>query len=111
MAREELGAAASMSEIESSISGEGEWQELESDEEQLVIVALLDKKTFPDAKSMLEYCRTEHKFDFLAIRRDLGLDFHGSVKLCNFGTSIATRHTIGTGQMRRNRSRRHGTLQ
>lgn len=65
----------------------GEWQDLEPDEESVSIVSFFDDKTFPDAKSMLAHCSEEHGFDFLATCQRLGLDFHGAVKLCNFGRS------------------------
>lgn len=71
----------------SSESGAGEWQDVEPDvDESLSIVSFFDDKTFPDAKSMLSYCCAKHGFDFLATCRRLGLDFHGAVKLCNFGS-------------------------
>lgn len=60
---------------------------MEPDEESLSIVSFFDDKTFPDAKSMLMHCSENHGFDFLATCERLGLDFHGAVKLCNFGTS------------------------
>ncbi|CAK7238959.1 MAG: Ribosomal protein arginine N-methyltransferase rmt3 [Sporothrix thermara] len=56
----------------------------EDDEEPLAVISLLDDRVFPDASSMVSYCKTEHGFDFLAVRDRLGLDFYGSVKLINF---------------------------
>lgn len=72
----------------SSESGAGEWQDVEPEvDESLSIVSFFDDKTFPDAKTMLAHCCEKHGFDFLATCRRLALDFHGAVKLCNFGSS------------------------
>ncbi|SPO00487.1 related to protein arginine N-methyltransferase 3 [Cephalotrichum gorgonifer] len=88
-----LSASISGSSSSGESAGGGEWQDLESDVEPLNIVSLFDDKTFPDAKSMLEYCREKYGFDFLATCRRLELDFHGAVKLCNF-----VRQSIRSGQ-------------
>lgn len=80
--------------IPSSESGtsadEGDWQDVHQaddvDEEPLEVVSLFDARVFPDALSMLAYCREQHRFDFLAIRDRLSLDFHDSVKLINYST-------------------------
>lgn len=75
-----------------SVSGAGEWLDVESDMgEQVTIVSLLDGTTFPDAASMLEDCKRRHGFDFIATCRTLALDFHNSVKLINFGKLRACR--------------------
>lgn len=72
---------------DTSSSSDGEWLDVEPDEESLTIVSFFDDKTFPDAKSMLTHCSENHGFDFLSTCERLGLDFHGAVKLCNFGRS------------------------
>jgi hypothetical protein len=70
---------------DSTSSAGGEWLDLESDEgEQLAVHSLFDDEIFPDARLMLEHCKSRHSFDFIAVSRTLGLDFHGSVKLINF---------------------------
>ena len=80
--------AVSLSDTSSSADSAGrEWQDMEPDEELLSVVSFFDDRTFPDAKSMLTYCAEKHGFDFLATCKRLGLDFHGAVKLCNFGMS------------------------
>lgn len=56
----------------------------DNDEESLEIVSLFDDKVFPDAASMLSYCRDKFNFDFVAARDRLGLDFYGSIKLVNY---------------------------
>ncbi len=70
---------------ESSSDDEG-WLDAnpEDDEEPQTVISLLDDRVFPDAASMLSYCKETHGFDFLAVRDHLGLDFYGSVKLINF---------------------------
>lgn len=50
------------------------------------VISLLDDRVFPDVMSMLTHCKDKHGFDFLAVRQKLQLDFHGAVKLVNFGT-------------------------
>lgn len=65
-------------------SEEGEWLDLESDEEAIAIVSLFDAKTFPTAAAMLHHCKQHHNFDFAGLTRRLLLDFHGAVKLVNY---------------------------
>ncbi|KAL2185360.1 S-adenosyl-L-methionine-dependent methyltransferase [Thermothelomyces heterothallicus CBS 203.75] len=59
-------------------------EEDEDDQEQVSVVSLFDDRVFPDAPSMLAYCKDKFGFDFLAVRDSLGLDFHGCVRLINF---------------------------
>ena len=71
---------------------EGEWLDVEPDEEESpTLVSLFGDAVFPDAESMLEHCRDRHGFDFRATCRRLGLDFHGAVKLINFGEPPGSR--------------------
>ncbi|KAL2127742.1 hypothetical protein VTI74DRAFT_10239 [Chaetomium olivicolor] len=56
----------------------------DEEQEQVAVMSLFDEKVFPDALSMLAYCKDKFGFDFLAVRDRLGLDFHGCVKLINF---------------------------
>ncbi|KAF3766006.1 hypothetical protein M406DRAFT_88807 [Cryphonectria parasitica EP155] len=73
--------------ILSESEGSEGWDDVnEGDDEQeaLDIVSLLDEKVFPDAASMLAYCKDKFGFDFVAARDRLGLDFYGSIKLVNF---------------------------
>jgi hypothetical protein len=69
---------------ESEVSGEGDWQDLESDNESISIVSLFDSKTFPSTEEMLKHCKEQHNFDLTGLIRRLQLDFHGSIKLVNF---------------------------
>ena len=48
------------------------WEDLEPDVEEVAIQSLFDEKTFPDARSMLQYCLDTYHFDFLKIRKELG---------------------------------------
>ncbi|KAL6858652.1 S-adenosyl-L-methionine-dependent methyltransferase [Trichoderma novae-zelandiae] len=68
----------------SNVSDEGEWLDVENDEEATTIVSLFDAQTFSSWAEMLDSCKTHHGFDLIATIRDLQLDFHGAVKLLNF---------------------------
>jgi hypothetical protein len=76
-----------------SASGEGEWLDVEPDEEPLTFVSLLDAQTFPSAQAMLEHCRVQHGFDLAATLRRLRLDFYGAIRLVNF-----VRQTVQKGE-------------
>jgi protein arginine N-methyltransferase 3 len=76
-----------------SASGEGEWLDVESDEESLTFVSLLDAQTFPSAQAMLNHCRDQHGFDLAATLRRLHLDFYGAIRLVNF-----VRQTVQKGE-------------
>jgi protein arginine N-methyltransferase 3 len=75
----------------SDISDEREWlnedDDDEGEEETVQVISLLDDRVFPDAMSMISYCKEKYGFDFLAVRDRLQLDFHGTVKLINFSES------------------------
>ena len=77
--------------IVSGSEGSEGWDDVDEggDEESLEIVSLLDDKVFPDAKSMLEHCKSSFKFDFVDVRDRVGLDFYGSIKLVNFSSLSA----------------------
>jgi protein arginine N-methyltransferase 3 len=57
----------------------------DDEREEVSVVSLFDDRVFPDAPSMLAYCRDKFGFDFVAVRDRLALDFHGCVRLVNFG--------------------------
>jgi protein arginine N-methyltransferase 3 len=89
---------ASDGESVSSSDNEEEWldnpaagEDSDDDEllEQASIVSLLDDKVFADAPSMLAHCRDKFGFDFVGVRDRLALDFHGCVRLINFGESLS----------------------
>ncbi|KZL68260.1 S-adenosylmethionine-dependent methyltransferase superfamily domain-containing protein [Colletotrichum tofieldiae] len=66
-------------------SDESDWEDAEPEEEETVaFISLLDDSVFPNMNAMLQHCREKYSFDLLAIRRRLGLDFFGTVKLVNF---------------------------
>ncbi|KAF4627773.1 hypothetical protein G7Y89_g10383 [Cudoniella acicularis] len=60
------------------------WEDAEPDEEETQFISLLDDEVFTDIMSMLNHCKDKYNFDFLQIRKQLGLDFYGNVKLVNF---------------------------
>lgn len=82
----------SVSDVSISDEGEGEWLDLESDEETITITSLFDAKTFPTAQAMLDHCKQAHAFDLAAILQRLNLDFHGAIKLVNY-----IRHSVKQG--------------
>lgn len=69
---------------DSEHSDEGEWLDMESDEETITITSFFGPQTFPTVATMLEDSKKSHGFDFAANVEQLGLDFHGAVKLVNF---------------------------
>jgi hypothetical protein len=75
--------------IVSGSEGSEGWDDVDEggDEENLEIASLLDDKVFHDARSMLEHCKSNFDFDFVAVRNRLRLDFYGSIKLVNFSSS------------------------
>lgn len=79
-ARSESGSSSATS----SVSGEGEWLDIENDEESITIVSLFDSQTFSSWNEMLDSCKKHHDFDFIATIKNLQLDFHGAVKLVNY---------------------------
>lgn len=86
--REPVISDDSGSESTDSREDEEGWDDVEPDEDDEAaqeVISLLDDRVFPDVESMLAHCRDQHGFDFLAVRQRLQLDFHGSVKLVNFG--------------------------
>lgn len=69
----------------SEASDDQEWLDDEDGEVETVsVISLLDDRVFPDALSMVSYCKEKYGLDFLSIRNRLELDFHGTVKLINF---------------------------
>lgn len=81
---------SSDSESASSSDNEDTWldkpgEEDEDEREEVTVVSLFDERVFPDAPSMLAYCKDKFGFDFVGVRDRLGLDFHGCVRLVNLG--------------------------
>jgi protein arginine N-methyltransferase 3 len=70
----------------SGASDEQEWLDDDDDGEveTVSVISLLDDRVFPDAMSMISYCKEKYNLDFLGIRNRLCLDFHGTVRLINF---------------------------
>jgi protein arginine N-methyltransferase 3 len=76
----------------SSSGDEAEWRAVANgdnsegeEEEPPAIVSLVDGRVFTDPAAALEHCKAKSGLDVLATRDRLGLDFHGMVKLINFG--------------------------
>lgn len=67
-----------------SASEEGEWLDLESDEESIPITSFFTTQTFPTVAAMLEDSIKNHGYNFIKDVQKLELDFHGAVKLVNF---------------------------
>ncbi len=53
------------------------WEDIENDEEVTTVISLFDTRTFPDARSMLVYCRENHGFDIWRLRQE-----HGEYHIC-----------------------------
>jgi protein arginine N-methyltransferase 3 len=60
----------------SELREEDGWEDAEPDQEDLQIVSLFDNKVFPDAKSMIEYCKEKYGFDFVGLQKELGMLFY-----------------------------------
>lgn len=56
--------------------GGGDWEDAEPDQEEIRVVSLLDDQVFADAKSMLEYCKQKHGFDFVSIQKQHSQEHH-----------------------------------
>ncbi|KAH6610974.1 s-adenosylmethionine-dependent methyltransferase superfamily domain-containing [Trichoderma cornu-damae] len=76
--------SASSSSSATDVSDDGEWLDVENDEESITIVSLFDSQTFPSWIEMLNHCKQRYNFDMIATMKSLQLDFHGAVKLVNF---------------------------
>jgi hypothetical protein len=70
--------------VHESASDEGEWLDLESDEESTPITSFFTSQTFPTVAAMLEDSVKNHGYNFVEDVQKLQLDFHGAVKLVNF---------------------------
>lgn len=77
-------SASTSSSPTTDVSDDGEWLDIEPDEESITIVSLFDSQTFSSWTEMLNSCKQHHDFDFIATIKSLQLDFHGAVKLVNF---------------------------
>lgn len=61
------------------------WEDAEPDDEETIYVqCLLCDSTFSAVNIMLDHCKGDHGFDFLAIRSRYNLDFYGTIKLVNY---------------------------
>jgi predicted RNA methylase len=70
--------------VDSDGSEDGDWLDVEPDEESVSVVSLFDSQVFPTLAAMLSHCREKYGFDLAATAKRLQLDFHGAVKLVNY---------------------------
>lgn len=77
-------SARSSSSGTTDVSDDGEWLDVEPEEESTTIVSLLDSQTFSNWAEMLNHCKQRYDFDLIATIKNLQLDFHGAVKLVNY---------------------------
>jgi protein arginine N-methyltransferase 3 len=64
------------------------WEDAELDVEETQFKSLLDDEVFSNILEMLKHCKERHKFDFLAVRQVLALDFYDNIKLVNYIRSL-----------------------
>ncbi|XWS65458.1 hypothetical protein CRYUN_Cryun05aG0114300 [Craigia yunnanensis] len=62
---------------------EEENEDDENDEDSEFLCLFCDSK-YGSCDALFEHCRITHFFDFNGIRKELGLDFYGSLKLINY---------------------------
>ncbi|PUU83801.1 S-adenosyl-L-methionine-dependent methyltransferase [Tuber borchii] len=65
-------------------SDEEGWEDAEVDGEDVSIVCLFCTETFPSSEGVFEHCAVVHGFEYKALRKELGLDFYGCIKLINY---------------------------
>ena len=76
---------SSRSEESQSKDGEGEWLDVEpEEEEQLAFHSFFSDKVFHTIGDLLKESKETYSFDFPSAARKLGLDFHEAVKLVNY---------------------------
>ncbi|KAI9842425.1 MAG: hypothetical protein M1837_007170 [Sclerophora amabilis] len=71
------------SSITQDIQSEG-WEDIEPQEIQEQFVCFYNDETFPNLKTLLAHCKASHNLDVVKIRRELGLDFYGTIRLVNY---------------------------
>jgi type I protein arginine methyltransferase len=80
---------------DSDKSDEEGWLDIEPEESDILsFVSLFDDEVFPDVQSMLGYCKEKYNFDFMATRKNLDLDFYGTIKLINFSMHRILIHSV-----------------
>lgn len=74
-----------MSSSSNSSASDGiDWLDIEPDEETITYVSFFGPETFSSLNLLLDHSKDSHGFDLRAVIQQLGLDFHGAVKLVNF---------------------------
>lgn len=71
---------------EEEVEGWDDWNadENEEDADDSEVKCLFCDLKFGSCSSLLEHCASEHHFNFLRIRKTLGLDFYGCFRLVNY---------------------------
>ncbi|KAF4276106.1 hypothetical protein CNMCM8812_005315 [Aspergillus fumigatus] len=77
-------ALSTTSSDDSDISNEEGWEDVEPDDETQPVIGLFSDKVYPDVQSMLQESKDKHGFDLRKIRKDLDLDFLGTIRLVNY---------------------------
>ncbi|XP_039132604.1 probable protein arginine N-methyltransferase 3 isoform X3 [Dioscorea cayenensis subsp. rotundata] len=61
-----------------------DWRSDDDGESEPGLICLFCDSTYESSETLFDHCRSDHSFDFLSIRRVLGLDFYASFRLINF---------------------------
>ncbi|BDD57107.1 hypothetical protein MAP00_002501 [Monascus purpureus] len=69
---------------DSQVSSEEGWEDVEPEDDSQPVVGLFTDKVYPDVRSMLRETLDKFSFDLRGIRKELDLDFMGTVKLVNY---------------------------
>ncbi|KAI9761568.1 MAG: hypothetical protein M4579_000960 [Chaenotheca gracillima] len=60
------------------------WQDVEPETNEEQFVCLFNDATLSSVDALLKHSRESHNFDLALIRKELGLDFYGMIKLVNY---------------------------
>ncbi|KAJ3042990.1 hypothetical protein HK097_001859, partial [Rhizophlyctis rosea] len=71
------------------------WDDWEEEEAEAQCPFCPERVSPPTAA--FEHCRTAHNFDFKLVRKTLGLDFYGSIRLINYVRTKSKEGTILDG--------------
>ncbi|KAF3434258.1 hypothetical protein FNV43_RR25361 [Rhamnella rubrinervis] len=61
-----------------------DWEDEEEDGSDSNFVCLFCDSRYSSSDALFDHCNSSHRFDFLHIKRSLGLDFYGCFKLINY---------------------------
>ncbi|KAI9815643.1 MAG: hypothetical protein M1832_005274 [Thelocarpon impressellum] len=60
------------------------WEDVQPENDEPEVQCLLSDGAFPDMPALLQHCKEAHGLDVAAIRKELGLDFYGTIRLVNY---------------------------